>query len=241
MGPKNSRNDWKRSWIKLPSYDKLKVTYLFRAEEEAMATEGIKVTEGIKWAREIGELQLLHTIINSSVAEAEKIEHKATAEKTKVFKTNMFSLIDSISGNGISAFHLSRFLIILINQILLAKEESALTTIKISGIDKNIEQITNSTIALHRLCKEENFRMAMCKIQANFATECVVNTESPVRILREQLRMWQLQLSKEKTRTQPSAAKEHVQEIEERINAVIKETNEAREFCEKYKVDFKTK
>ena len=196
--------------------------------------------EDIKWARENQQLQLLYSVVTASMSEVEKTADKPLKEKIKTFEDNMISLINLISNNNIPAHHLTRYLIVLINKVLLTKDEGELVNIKIAGIDKKIDQIISNIIILHKLCQKEDFRLAMCEIQANFTTDCIVNTESPAYNLRQQLQLWQLHLSKGESDPTYPKAKQQVQEIQSQIDVINKETSKVREFCDQYKVTPKT-
>ena len=192
--------------------------------------------EDIKWAKENQQLQLLYSVVNSSMKDVEETADKELKEKIINFKDNLISLIEQVSGNGISSAHLSKYLVVLIHILLTKKETTELANINISNIHKHVEQIVNAMTALHILCKEEVFRSALCKIQAGFATDCIVNTQAPAYNLRRQLQLWQLHLSRGESDPAFSKAQQQVKEIQNHIEQINSKTQQAREFCEKFKI-----
>ncbi len=195
--------------------------------------------EDIKWAKDHRQMQLLYGVVNTSMAKNKTEADEQLTGKIKRFEDNLILLINLISGNDIPSYHITRFMIILINKTLLIADEAALANLTISSLHKNVKEIISCMITLHKLCQEEAFRTAMCKIQAKFITDCIINTEAPIDYLRQQLQLLQFNLSKNDSGPKYAESEESVQTIHTAIKSIADETQKVREFCEQYKVPFK--
>ncbi len=188
------------------------------------------------WAKKNQQMQLLYSIVHASLKEMNKTKDKQLKEKSIIFEDTLISLIQFISDNGIPAESLTMYLIIIINKSLLTQDEAELASIIISKLHKNVDKMINSMIILRGLCQEEDFRTAICHIQAEFASNFISNTESPIYPLEQQLQLWQLHLSKGESDPQFTKAKAEVPEIQSQMDTIHKNIQTALAFCEQYKV-----
>jgi hypothetical protein len=191
--------------------------------------------EDIKSTMDNQQQQLLYGFVRGTMAENKKAGDKEVQEKIKIFEDNIILLINLILSNNIPSNHITRFMVLLINKIL-SESEAALANITISNINQYIGEISRSMITLHKLCQEENFKDTICKIQAGFITDCIINTEAPARELRQQLQLWRIHLTNGASDPKYETAKTSIPGIEKKIEIIDGKTKQVEVFCEQYKV-----
>lgn len=195
--------------------------------------------EDIKQVMDNQKLQLLYSLVKSSIVEEKAEDKKEADEQLKgtvdYFKDNVISLIKLILDNKISPNHVAGFMILLINKILISENEDTLSKAEIPNLNKST--IMPAMLALHKLCKKEAFKAAICKIQANFITDCIVSVESPLYNLRQQLQSSKLRLSNFADEDSQKTAESSIRRIEAEIDSVVDKTKKIEEFCTKHKVE----
>jgi hypothetical protein len=181
-------------------------------------------------------IQSLYSTVGFAIRES-NISEEVTDGKDQEFEGNMYSLIKLLSeNNNIRAQELTRLLIPLIYKVL-STNESELAQMKIPKIIKNEAAIRETLVNIHNICQNGPYRSLLCKIQAVFSTECILNTKEPGYELRKQLQLWQFNLSKSAGAAQPANATPlNIENIKAKIRKVDEETEKATRFCETYRV-----
>ena len=196
--------------------------------------------EDIKQVMDNQKLQLLYSLVKSSIVE-EKAEDKKEADEqlkwtVENFKNNVISLIKKlILDNKISPNHVTGFMVLLINKILISEDEDTLSKVDVPNLNKST--IIPEMLALHKLCKEDAFKSAICKIQEDFITDCILSAESPLYNLRQQLQSSKFRLSNFADEDSQKTAESSIRRIEAEIDSVVDKTKKIEEFCKKHKVE----
>jgi hypothetical protein len=192
-----------------------------------------------KQLREADQMQQVYNAVSYSMQIADDTEEGSPLYD---MKSSMFDLIELLKkDNELSSFSLPPPLILLINQILTAKNDKALIddikTIRISGIKTiNISQeMIDCLASLYKMVHEhEELRELMSKIQSAFMGSVIFNVDRQAYRLKEQQIMLKQHISKyNKEDPNYKTSIQTLESLESQEKIATQKAESARAFCKR--------
>lgn len=187
------------------------------------------------------ELQELYGAISYAI-ECINIEENAPLEKIAVrFEESMTSLITALKvGSGLSAFDLSKYLVILIDKIITFKNENDFSNIKKLSSLINRDDIINLLQILYRISHDElvgpDIQKILCKMQTVFAGDFILNAKRQAELLKKQQSLWVSYRDKSQSLDEKAKLIENINLIDFKLKAIEEKTKKIKDFCNKNKV-----